>query len=96
MSLNFTAPFLIRRLFWYIAFCVVLGPLILVPFTMGDSLLWYLFYFSNPFSELGLYIPVAVGIGLWVCRVFIGLFIRYWIRDHLVRAETGSIIPRRF
>lgn len=99
MSPNFTPPFLIRRLFWYVAFCVVLGPLILAPFTAGVSLAWYVLYFTAPFlqgdAQVGWYIwgiPIGIGILLWICRVFIGLFFHHWRDDHLERIESGSVL----
>lgn len=77
----------LRRLPWYIAFCVILGPLILAPFTGFASLFWYPLYVVGPFQHdiTGLVVwgvPIAIGTTIWFCRVFAGLFIAYWFRDH--------------
>ena len=77
----------LRRLPWYIAFCIILGPLILAPFTAGWSLTWYALYFVAPFVKDGMAwmvwgIPIAAGTLFWFVRVFLGFFWHYWLDDH--------------
>jgi len=90
----------LRRLPWYIAFCVIVGPVILAPFTAGASLAWYYFYFAIPFGNSTVptfvtWAPVLIGIFIWSLRVFIAAFTRHWFRDHLQGIETGRILYQR-
>lgn len=87
----------LRRLPWYLAFAFIVGPLILAPFTLGSSLLWYLAYFIAPFdswkSVAFVYgLPLSIGFLLWCVRVFFGYFIQFWMDDHLERVESWRMI----
>lgn len=83
----------LKRLPWYIAFFVVLGPLLAAPFTAGLSLAWYYFYFARLWW-MGTWIPVGVGFSFWAVRMFIFAFARHWFRDHLQRTEAGRVLSR--
>lgn len=60
----------LRSLPWYLLGGLLFLPLVLAPFTAGDSLLLYVLYFGKP-DWLNYGIPLSIAFGIWLLRQFV-------------------------